>query len=341
MYFLTLLISFIFTLNLTIVSAANFNLDTGFAANSSKYNKTLINAVDEAGTRIIGVGIHGIIIYSDDLGNTWNQSSVPTTKTLTDIDCVDENTCWVTGHDAYILKTVDQGENWSVQYEDEVFDAPLLSISMFNNRVGIAVGAFAKSLQTSDGGITWNEFYVTEDEFQPHLNYVLTNNNNAYVAGKLGLFYFSSDKGETWTTYETGYSGSLWSSLLIDDNELILIGMSGNIITAKMIDKNIFEFKNYNNGVKNTLTSAIKLANNNIAISGLGGVITVVDFSNDKSISTCIRQDRLGNNAIVEAKNNNLLVIGQKGARLHNMDECYASSMQSNSANAWVNTKIN
>ena len=73
MYFLTLLISFIFTLNLTIVSAANFNLDTGFAANSSKYNKTLINAVDEAGTRIIGVGIHGIIIYSDDLGNTWNQ----------------------------------------------------------------------------------------------------------------------------------------------------------------------------------------------------------------------------------------------------------------------------
>jgi photosystem II stability/assembly factor-like uncharacterized protein len=108
-----------------------------------------------------------------------------------------------------------------------------------------------------------------------------------------------------------------------------------------MIDKNNFEFKNYNNGVKNTLTSAIKLANNNIAISGLGGVITIVDFNNDKSISTCIRQDRLGNNAIVEAKNNNLLVIGQKGARLHNMDECYASSMQSTSANAWVQTKTN
>ena len=105
--------------------------------------------------------------------------------------------------------------------------------------------------------------------------------------------------------------------------------------------KNNFEFKNYNNGVKNTLTSAIKLANNNIAISGLGGVITIVDFNNDKSISTCIRQDRLGNNAIVEAKNNNLLIIGQKGARLHNMDECYASSMQSTSANAWVETKTN
>ena len=341
MPFLTFLISSVFTLTLTIVSAANFNLDTGFAANSNKYSKTLINAVDKAGSRIIGVGIHGIIIYSDDLGNTWEQASVPTTKTLTDISCVNEMSCWATGHDAYILKTVDRGENWSIQYEDEIFDAPLLSISMFNNRVGIAVGAFAKSLQTSDGGVTWNEFYVTEDEFQPHLNYVLTKDNNVYVAGELGLFYYSSDKGETWTTFETGYSGSLWSALLMADNELILIGMSGNIITAKLTDKNNFEFKNYNNGVKNTLTSAIKLANNNIAISGLGGVITIVDFNNDKSISTCIRQDRLGNNAIVEATNNNLLVIGQKGARLHNMDECYASSMQSSSANAWVKTTTN
>ena len=341
MHLFIFLISFIFTVSISFASAANFNLDTGFAAISSKYSKTLINAVDKVGTRIIGVGIHGIIIYSDDLWNTWQQASVPTTKTLTDIDCVNESTCWVTGHDAYILKTIDRGENWSIQYEDEVFDAPLLSISMFNNRVGMAVGAFAKSLQTSDGGVTWNEFYVTEDEFQPHLNYVLTNDNNAYVAGELGLFYYSSDKGETWTTFETGYNGSLWSSLLIADNELILIGMSCNIITAKLTDKNKFEFKNYNNGVKNTLTSAIKLGNNNIAISRLGGVITIVDFNNDKSISTCIRQDRLGNNALVEAKNNNLLVIGQKGARLHNMDECYASSMQSTSANAWVQTKTN
>ena len=57
-----------------------------------------------------------IIIYSDDLGNTWEQASVPTTKTLTDIDCANETTCWVTGHDAYILKTVDRGENWSTLF---------------------------------------------------------------------------------------------------------------------------------------------------------------------------------------------------------------------------------
>ena len=338
-YLILTLISFFVTLS--IASASNFNLDTGFAAVSSKYNKTLINAVDKADNRIIGVGIHGIIIYSDDLGVNWEQAIVPTTKTLTDIDCVNKNVCWATGHDAYILKTTDQGQSWTIQYQDEIFDAPLLSISMFNENSGIAVGAFAKSLITNDGGDTWQDFFVTEDEFQPHLNNVLVNGQDAYVTGELGLFYHSSDQGLNWSIFETGYIGSLWSSLLISKNELILIGMSGNIITASLIDGNKFKFKNYFNGVKNTLTSAINLSNGKVAIAGLGGVISVIDFNDSKDITTCVRQDRLGNNAIVEGENDNLLIIGQNGLRTHSMQECYASSMQNSNTNTWISSKLN
>jgi len=335
-----ILLSFLLA-TLSTVSAANFNLDTGFAAVASKYSKTLINAVDKADNRIIGVGIHGIIIYSDDMGINWEQAVVPTTKTLTDIDCVNKNVCWATGHDAYILKTTDQGQSWTIQYQDEMFDAPLLSISMFNENSGIAVGAFAKSLMTNDGGNTWQDFFVTEDEFQPHLNNVLVNGQDAYVTGELGLFYHSSDQGLNWSIFETGYTGSLWSSLLTSKNEIILIGMSGNIITASPIDSNKFEFKNYFNGVKNTLTSAITLSNGKVAISGLGGVISVLDFNGSKDIKTCIRQDRLGNNAIVEGENDNLLIIGQNGSRTHNMQECYESSMENFSTSTWISSKLN
>ena len=335
-----ILLSFLLA-TLSTVSAANFNLDTGFAAVASKYSKTLINAVDKADNRIIGVGIHGIIIYSDDMGTNWEQAIVPTTKTLTDIDCVNNNVCWATGHDAYILKTTDQGQTWTIQYQDEMFDAPLLSISMFNENSGIAVGAFAKSLMTNDGGNTWQDFFVTEDEFQPHLNNVLVNGQDAYVTGELGLFYHSSDQGLNWSIFETGYTGSLWSSLLTSKNEIILIGMSGNIITASPIDSNKFEFKNYFNGVKNTLTSAINLSNGKVAISGLGGVVSVLDFYGSKDIITCVRQDRLGNNAIVEGENDNLLIIGQNGLRTHSMQECYAGSMENFSTNTWISSKLN
>ncbi len=337
----SLLTLFILFISTTYVGAAKFNLDTGFAAQSDMYNKTLINDVDFADSRIIGVGIHGIIIYSDDQGKNWQQSNVPTTKTLTAIDCVNERMCWATGHDAFILKSSDGGQNWDVQFSDEYFDAPLLSISMYNNRIGIAVGAFAKSLKTNDGGSTWEEFFVTEDEFQPHLNNVLINDKNVYVTGELGLFYHSSDLGENWNVFETGYTGSLWSSLLVADKQLILIGMSGNIISAKSIDSSNFEFEIHNNGVKNTLTNAVKLNDGRIAVAGLGGVISVVDFNNNKNITTCVRQDRLGNNAVVEVENGNLLIIGQSGVRLHDMEECYLSSKQSSSTNTWLVTKIN
>ena len=212
---------------------------------------------------------------------------------------------------------------------------------MFNNRTGIAVGAFAKSLRTNDGGVTWEEFFVTEDEFQPHLNNVSTNGMNAYVAGELGLFYHSSDQGLNWTTYETGYNGSLWSSLLIKDDQLILIGMSGNIILATLEDDINFQFEIYNNGIQNTLTSATNLSDGRIAIAGLGGVVSVVDFNDNSDISTCVRQDRLGNNAILETSDNNFLIIGQKGSRIHDMNACQTSSLQANSTNTWLVTNIN
>ena len=53
MKIITTIIS-IFWLLITIPSnAANFNLDTGYAANADKYDKTLINEVDMAGSRTV------------------------------------------------------------------------------------------------------------------------------------------------------------------------------------------------------------------------------------------------------------------------------------------------
>ena len=102
-----------------------------------------------------------------------------------------------------------------------------------------------------------------------------------------------------------------------------------------------FEFEIHNNGIQNTLTSATNLSDGRIAVSGLGGVVTVIDFNDKENISTCVRQDRLGNNAILEAGDNSFLIIGQKGSRFHNMNECEVNSLQANSTNTWLVTDIN
>ena len=125
---LSILFTFLF-LNVSSVSSSNFNYGSGYAAKSVLASQSLINAMDKIDNRIYAVGENGIILYSDDFGDSWTQAeSVPYTSTLTDISCSSKQSCWVTGHDATILHSNDHGVTWIKQYEDPGWDAPLLSI---------------------------------------------------------------------------------------------------------------------------------------------------------------------------------------------------------------------
>ena len=80
-------ILFIFILlNISSVSSSNFNYGSGYAAKSVLASQSLINAMDKVDNRIYAAGEHGIILYSDDFGDSWTQAeSVPYTSTITDI----------------------------------------------------------------------------------------------------------------------------------------------------------------------------------------------------------------------------------------------------------------
>ncbi len=311
--FLTL---FILLLSLTNSFADfEFNYGSGFASKSSLAQKSMITAMEKVGDRIYAVGVHGIIIYSDDNGDNWTQSeSVPYQNTLTDISCVTVDLCWVTGHDATILHSNDSGVTWLKQYEDIDFDAPLLSIHMYDDNEGIALGAFALSLRTADGGKSWGYLFIDDDEFQPHLNYVYGDNqawrksakDEGYAVGELGKYYISDDRGLNWLVIETGYMGSYWSGVKVDEGQSLLFGMSGNITLASLYGLNdklpsdqstqiacyesgyfegdckVFVFKDLNIGTKNSLTSAVVLNDGRIVLSGNGGVVSVVDLIRKK-----------------------------------------------------------
>ena len=350
-----LIISFLIA---SIVHAAsnNFNYGSGYAAVNKMSSKALINAMDRIDDRIYAVGEHGIILYSDDFGDSWTQSkSVPFTNTLTDITCVSKEKCWATGHDATILYTGNAGETWIKQYEDPGFDAPLLSIHMFDSGEGIALGAFALSLRTSDGGETWGYLFIDDDDFQPHLNHAYGDEqvwrksaqDETYAVGELGKYYISDDKGLNWLTIDTGYEGSYWSGVKVDEGQSLLLGMSGNITLTTLYgtddeipsnkitslacyesgyyagDCKVFAFDKINIGTTNSLTSAIILDDGRIAISGNGGSISIVDLHRKKNIETCVRSDRLSNTSIVYIGSDTFLIAGESGFRKHNMKECF------------------
>ena len=369
------ILTFFFTFS-SFLFAANFNYGTEYAAKSELAHLSLINALEKVGDRIYGVGVHGIVIFSDDEGETWTQAeSVPTQNTLTDISCSTEERCWISGHDATILHSSDAGKTWNIQYQDIDFDAPLLSIHMYDDNTGVAIGAFALSLRTINGGDSWDYLFLTDDEFQPHLNYTYgdqqawrkSSQDEGYAVGELGKYYVSNDQGLNWLEIDTGYFGSFWSGIKVDNGQSLLLGMSGKLTLATLIDRNedppvgkevyiacyesglyeddckVYVFDNLFIGAKNSMTNAIILDDGRIAISGNGGAITVVDLHKKKEIQTCIRADRLSNTSIIQLASDEFLIAGERGIRKHSMRECLENfnNTESNSQDSYITVSIN
>ncbi|MDC0032768.1 YCF48-related protein [Pelagibacteraceae bacterium] len=336
-----IVISLFYIFSGSILSASDFNYDTGSALKSDLANNATITAMHLYRDKILAVGVHGIILSSKDMGLTWTQAeNVPFTNTLTDVQCVTESQCWAVGHDLTILHSVDGGKNWSIQFEDKDFDAPFLSIHMIDYLNGIVVGAFAQSLTTSDGGENWSSTVVTDDAYEPHLNSVYSSNimkseignDLMFVAGEIGQVHISNDQGESWNMVDTEYFGSLWGGISVDQKRKLLLGMAGKILYLKFNDEtlNDFSLDTIFAGIKNSLTDIKKLNNGNYIVSGNGGVVTIIDLDNETT-ETCIRGDRLSNTSVIEVSNDKYLLSGEKGFRAHSMRECQSNFEDKNS----------
>jgi photosystem II stability/assembly factor-like uncharacterized protein len=334
-------ISFFFIFSSSVLSASDFNYDTGLALKSDLANKATITSMHKYNNRIVAVGIHGIILTSNDMGSTWIQAEeVPFTNTLTDVQCVSESQCWAVGHDLTILHSVDGGKNWVVQYNDIDFDAPFLSIHMTDYLNGIVVGAFGQSLVTNDGGENWSSTIVTDDPYEPHLNSVYSSYkmksengiNLMFVAGEIGQVHISNDQGKSWSMVDTEYFGSLWGGISVDQNRKLLLGMAGKILYLKFSDDTLNEFSldTLFAGIKNSLTDIKRLKNGNYIISGNGGVVAILDLENETT-ETCIRGDRLSNTSVIEISDDKYLLSGEKGFRIHSMRECQSNFEDKNS----------
>ena len=90
-----------------------------YAVASDMASQALLLDVARAGSRMVAVGEFGHVLLSDDNGESWRQAaSVPTRNTLVGVTFIDNQTGYAVGHAATILKTVDGGDNWTLQYNE-------------------------------------------------------------------------------------------------------------------------------------------------------------------------------------------------------------------------------
>lgn len=293
---------------LALVSLISFST----LSNQSSYiaplaKESLLMDVAVNGEQLLAVGERGHLLVSSDNGANWQQKSIPTTSALTAVYAIDDH-IWAVGHDAIIIASKDGGGSWAVQQYLPDLERPLMDVLFFDKNNGIAIGAYGVFFRTTDSGKTWTREYHTaflhpddqeyleelkqEDEafyqeemasILPHLNRVNLNSDRLFIAGETGLLAFSNDNGVTWSRLESGYYGSFFDVLGLDDGSVVAAGLRGNVYKSDVTRE---VWSRIDSGTTATFNSILPLSQQEYLFLGNNGTMFLYSDNNQSVTQT-------------------------------------------------------
>lgn len=142
------------------------------------------------------VGESGLVVYTNDKGETWLFSSTPPNgESLRAVQFVDnDNGCVVgklTNETGLIFKSYDGGINWEQKLGDTI--PPLNDLVFIDELNGWAIGNSGTILHTDDGGETWE---YQESGTNADLNKVcFVDVNNSWICGLNGTILYTDNGG--------------------------------------------------------------------------------------------------------------------------------------------------
>ncbi len=171
-------------------------------------------------------GSNGMVGKSLDSGNTWKWIQVKGfEKTdFRDIEAFDETQAIIMGigEPAYILRTIDGGENWKIVYENKTKGMFLDAMEFWNIQSGIVIGDPIDGkffiARTFDGGDTWRTI--------PEKNYPVADSGEAcFAASGTNIRKFGNDAA-------CFITGGLRSRLFLKDQKIDLPIVQGKETTG-------------------------------------------------------------------------------------------------------------
>ncbi len=188
------------------VEAGDFLQQPAFK--TSHPERAALMDVTRADHRLVAVGEHGIIIYSDDNGTSWTQAAVPVRTTLTAVSFPSPKEGWAIGHETVLLHSRDQGASWK-----KVFDGNQVNTMMVKAMQEI-VDQLKKELETApesekeslkprleDAEVNLKGFLDTQKEgpIQPLLDLKFITPNEGLLIGAFGIIMQTTDGGQNWS----------------------------------------------------------------------------------------------------------------------------------------------
>jgi photosystem II stability/assembly factor-like uncharacterized protein len=179
------------------------------ALQSPKAADSMLLGVTTAGSRLVAVGERGIVVFSDDQGQTWAQGQVPVSVTLNAVHFVSPQRGWAVGSDGVILRSDDGGQSWTKLLDGN--QANELVLADLKARTG-AVEAALAGASAEDGDRLQAELEALEFRLEdaeagagfgpsrPLLALWFKDGQLGFAVGAFGQIFRTDDGGGHWVS---------------------------------------------------------------------------------------------------------------------------------------------
>ena len=225
---------------------------------SDRANSSLLLDITRADARLVAVGSHGHIIYSDDNGRHWMQAKVPVSVTLTKVFFVSGKIGWAVGHDGVILKSTDSGVNWQLQFDGFKANEAIVKGAEESKRKAEEVLAKLQNSKNQDAIDNAEEKveileFVLDDAIhdnesgstKPFLDVWFYDAHQGYAVGAYGMFFYTTDGGDSWHNGAARVPNPerfhLNSISMVGSNALLMVGEQGLIVRSDDLGKTWFD----------------------------------------------------------------------------------------------------
>jgi len=171
------------------------------------------------------VGQNGVIIKTTTGGRDWTITNSDPTQTLLKVNTFNGKTVIATGYDGLILRSTDEGNNFTAVPTGLPAKSDLWGVQMINDTLGWVCGMKTSLLKTTDDGLSWEKSSIPYNYNLWWLEFV--NENLGFIACDSGRILKTIDGGTTWQQLQAGDNRSLYTLDVIDSLHIIAAGGTG------------------------------------------------------------------------------------------------------------------
>jgi photosystem II stability/assembly factor-like uncharacterized protein len=268
-------------------------------------------AVDANADNIVVVGSHGLVVSSNDDGESWQRQELPGWPALIDVAACANGKLAILSFEGDVWISEDKGQSWQARKLGSEESPQAISCDN-SNRLWV-VGAFATILHSNDFAQSWEVFTTDEDIILNSIQFI--SDNEAFVSGEFGTLMKSTDAGASWETMPPIEEDFYPQDLYFEDSQSgWVIGLVGAVMHTNDGGQS------WHQQDSNTLVSLFRLkkaGGHLFAVGGEGKIFALVneqwqDVNHGKDI-------RLYIGGIERLQNNRIIVIGPVGT-LHILD---------------------